>query len=69
MPILHEDISLKDLFGDGLNQAELLDALLKYADGASGLKGKYREGLVYKAGQEQGFSFKTISNQYLLKQR
>lgn len=37
------------------------------ADGPSGLKGKYREGFVYKS-MERDFSFKVISNAYLLKE-
>lgn len=35
------------------------------ADGPSGLKGKYREGWVFKS-MERDFSFKVISNRYLL---
>lgn len=42
------------------------DAILR-ADGPSGLNGKYREGFVYKA-LERDFSFKVISNAYLLKE-
>lgn len=68
VPVLHGNMTLQALFGENLTQTELLDALLHYADGESGLKGKYREGLVYKAEQESSFSFKTISNKYLLKQ-
>ena len=68
VPVLHGNMTLQALFGENLTQTELLDALLHYADGESGLKGKYREGLVYKAEQESPFSFKTISNKYLLKQ-
>lgn len=37
------------------------------ADGPSGLKGKYREGFVYKS-LTRDFSFKVISNSYLLKE-
>lgn len=37
------------------------------ADGPSGLNGKYREGFVYKS-MERDFSFKVISNAYLLKE-
>ncbi len=67
VPVLHEAVTLQQLFGAGLDQDGLLKALLAYADGPSGLKGAYREGLVYKA-EQTGFSFKTISNKYLLKQ-
>lgn len=42
------------------------DAILD-ADGPSGLNGKYREGFVYKS-MERDFSFKVISNRYLLKE-
>lgn len=42
-------------------------AALADADGPSGLKGKYREGFVYKS-MERDFSFKVISNTYLLKE-
>lgn len=41
--------------------------LLLMADGDSGLKGKYREGIVLKSLTRQ-FSMKAISNRYLLKQ-
>jgi RNA ligase (TIGR02306 family) len=42
-------------------------AALADADGPSGLNGKYREGFVYKS-MERDFSFKVISNTYLLKE-
>ena len=42
-------------------------AALVDAEGPSGLKGKYREGFVYKS-MERDFSFKVISNAYLLKE-
>lgn len=42
-------------------------AALADAEGPSGLKGKYREGFVYKS-MERDFSFKVISNAYLLKE-
>lgn len=38
------------------------------ADGPSGLNGKYREGYVYKS-MVRDFSFKVISNSYLLKEK
>ena len=37
------------------------------ADGPSGLNGKYREGFVYKS-MDRDFSFKVVSNAYLLKE-
>ena len=69
VPVMHENITLQELFGEQIEDAnELLAKLLEYAEGPSGLKGKYREGLVYKS--EDGlFSFKTISNSYLLKEK
>jgi RNA ligase (TIGR02306 family) len=42
-------------------------AALADAEGPSGLNGKYREGFVYKS-MERDFSFKVISNAYLLKE-
>lgn len=56
VPILHESTKLP---------ASTMDELLEYADGMS-LNHKIREGLVYKRLDGQ-FSFKTISNQFLLK--
>lgn len=44
-----------------------VEAALADADGPSGLFGKYREGFVYKS-MERDFSFKVISNSYLLKE-
>lgn len=38
------------------------------ASGPSGINGKYREGLVYKS-EQRDFSFKVISNEYLLKEK
>lgn len=69
VPVMHENITLQELFGEQIEDAnELLAKLLEYAEGPSGLNGKYREGLVYKS--EDGiFSFKTISNSYLLKEK
>lgn len=47
---------------------ETLDELIAGADGESGLFGKYREGLVWKS-NSRDFSFKVISNSYLLKEK
>lgn len=68
VPVMHENVTLQELFGEGLDQNSLLTKLLEYAEGPSGLNGKYREGLVYKS-QDGSFSFKTISNSYLLKEK
>lgn len=68
VPVLHEAITLKELFGEVEDANDLLAKLLAYAEGPSGLNGKYREGLVYKS-EDGSFSFKTISNSYLLKEK
>lgn len=69
VPVMHENITLQELFGEQIEDAnELLAKLLDYAEGPSGLNGKYREGLVYKS-EDGSFSFKTISNSYLLKEK
>lgn len=67
VPVLHPRTTLKQLFPNVTDEDDLLKQLLSYADGPSGLKGKYREGLVYKALQDNYTSVKTISNKYLLK--
>lgn len=46
---------------------ETVAEVIEDADGPSGLKGKYREGFVYKS-MTRDFSFKVISNKYLLKE-
>lgn len=46
---------------------ETVAEVIADADGPSGLKGKYREGFVYKS-MTRDFSFKVISNKYLLKE-
>ena len=45
---------------------ESIGELLTLADGESGLRGKFREGLVFKS-LSRDFSFKAISNRYLIK--
>lgn len=50
----------------GVLPATVADAIVR-ADGPSGIKGKYREGFVYKS-VTRDFSFKVISNAYLLKE-
>ena len=67
VPILHEAISLPTLFPNVVDSDDLLNKLLAYADGPSGLKGKYREGLVYKQCSDGFTAIKTISNSYLIK--
>lgn len=67
VPLIAERTTLRDLIGVVEDQNDLLAKLLAFADGPSGLNGKYREGLVYKS-LDGKFSFKTISNKYLLKE-
>ena len=67
VPLIAESTTLKALVGDVVDENDLLSKLLAFADGPSGLNGKYREGLVYKS-EHGDFSFKTISNKYLLKE-
>lgn len=61
VPVLYADVSLEEL---GLTNT---DELLKFAEGPS-LVHPIREGLVYKR-LDGEFSFKTISNHFLLKQK
>lgn len=61
VPILHNNVSLEEL---GIAN---VDQLLQFAEGAS-IKHPIREGLVFKSMDGQ-FTFKAISNQYLLKQK
>lgn len=67
VPVLEERIALVELFPTAKDEDDLIKQILKHADGPSGLNGKYREGFVYKALDGSGFSFKAISNSYLLK--
>lgn len=67
VPVLHQSITLKELFPVVEDSNDLLQQLLTYADGPSGINGKYREGLVYKECKDGYQSIKTISNRYLLK--
>ena len=57
-PVLHFDVSLADL---GITD---IQGLIDFADGPS-LNAKQREGLVFKR-MDGGFSFKSISNKWLL---
>ena len=57
VPVLHHRMKLP----------ETVTEVLSMADGDSGLGGKYREGLVFKS-LDRDFSFKVISNKYLLKE-
>lgn len=65
VPVMHQGITLRELFPNA-TQETIISELLAYAEGPSGLNGKTREGFVYKS-LDGKFSFKTISNLYLLK--
>ena len=64
VPILHESVTLRELFPNA-TQDTIVNDLLAYADGPSALGGKFREGIVLKRTDGQ-FSFKAISTRYLL---
>lgn len=55
------------VFSERMKLPEDIKDTIKNADGPSGLNGKYREGLVYKS-LTSDFSFKVISNNYLMKE-
>jgi RNA ligase (TIGR02306 family) len=55
------------LFNPRTTLPKTLEECLEMADGPSALMGKYREGLVFKS-LTRDFSFKVISNRYLLKE-
>ena len=67
VPILASATTLQSMFPTAIDADDLIKQILKHADGPSGVNGKYREGFVYKALDDSGFSFKAISNSYLLK--
>ncbi len=50
-----------------INPDETINSLLEFAEGKSKLNGSEREGLVFKSYSEDGFSFKAVSNKWLLK--
>ena len=60
-PVLHPAMCVTDCFAN-------LDELLAYADGPSMSPNVKREGLVFKS-CESGFTFKAISNEWLLKRK
>lgn len=67
VPIVHDHISLREMFPDA-TQDTIIQQLLDYADGPSAFGGKFREGVVFKR-MDGKFSFKAISNKYLLKEK
>lgn len=59
--------TLKDFIKTTIDTPEeLLEAILKLADGPSSFNGQYREGLVFKSTTNSENRFKVISNKYLL---
>lgn len=67
VPVLHESVTLATLFPDA-TQDTIIQKLLDYADGPSAFDGKFREGVVFKR-VDGKFSFKAISNKYLIKEK
>lgn len=67
VPVLHSKIKLVDLFPDA-TQDTIIQKLLDYAEGPSSFGGKYREGVVFKR-IDGKFSFKAISNRYLISEK
>lgn len=61
------DLKMVPVFDSPMRLPQTIEEVLALADGPSGLKGKYREGLVFKS-LTRDFSFKVISNRYLLKE-
>jgi RNA ligase (TIGR02306 family) len=59
---------LNDLRNNDVGMRALTDAILAYAEGPGKNPGVKREGVVFKSNKSQ-FSFKAISNSYLLKQK
>jgi ATP-dependent RNA circularization protein (DNA/RNA ligase family) len=63
VPVLHQSVTLREL---GFSRETLIDDILRFADGESLTKGVKREGVVFKS-LDTHFSFKAISNAWLLK--
>lgn len=61
------DLKMVPVFDSPMRLPQTMEEVLALADGPSGLKGKYREGLVFKS-LTRDFSFKVISNKYLIKE-
>lgn len=65
VPVMHGCVTLSQLFPNA-TQDTIVQDLLDYADGPSAFGGKLREGVVFKR-VDGKFSFKAISNRYLIK--
>lgn len=61
------DLQMVPTFSLRMTLPATIAEVLLLADGDSGLKGKFREGLVFKS-LTRSFQFKAISNRYLIKQ-
>lgn len=61
------NVEIVPTFSRRMELPATIQEILELADGESGLNGKYREGLVLKS-LTRHFSFKVISNRYLIKQ-
>lgn len=64
VPVLDVDCKLCKF---GTEPREMVDAILAYAEGPGMNKGVKREGVVFKSNTDVSFSFKAISNSYLMK--
>lgn len=62
----HRGLDHVPMLGDAWNAPESVESGLAIAEGPS-INHKIREGLVWKCNEDPSFSFKTISNQFLLK--
>lgn len=68
VPTIFAAKSLREVVGDCLTNEEVQTKLLKYVEGKSALDGKtVREGSVFRCLTDSSFSFKVVSNQFLLK--
>jgi RNA ligase (TIGR02306 family) len=69
VPVLHTEANLVQFTKPGTGDARgLVDGILEYAEGPGMNPGVKREGVVYKSNQ-MDFSFKAVSNSYLLKKK
>lgn len=66
VPILHSSITLRQLVEGETDKTKIVEKLLELAEGPGMNQGVKREGLVFKH-LNSDFSFKCISNSYLLK--
>ena len=70
VPVLGENVKLSDFADktDPTNVRAMQDAILAYAEGPGKNPGVKREGVVFKSNKTD-FSFKAISNSYLLNKK